>query len=841
MNYRTFEQMLKATLALSSQIQPLVLKGVVSIPRSGNIPSTIISLYLNIPWHEIKSFGNTHGNEFSIRHPGPVAREPGTYLIVDDSCDSGARITQAKKYLHERGFSPDNGFIFKTLCVYARCSNVHLLDFHAELVEQPRVFEWNIYHHNFWSNRIGSDIDGVVCEDPPGFIDEIANENSYVDYLRTAPVKKIFSLPIAAFVTSRLEKYRKVTEDWLAEHGLRYAALHMSPHETALLRRSKGSHAADKAKLYETSGWALFIESSEVQAREIFRLTGRPVLCTDNNTMYSTTGLSGAQQFTANQQKVIAMIPETRREPTESSSTEKRGERIGGSLGNFTDSGLISKTPGHPGDQQTVRGLVFVTGRNFAPYVKACIGSLARQTYRSFDVLLVDDASTDDSAALAEQTLAELLPGRHRVIRNATQYGKARNAFELLPTQSQADFVAILDGDDQLIDDNVLGDMANAYGSGYDVVWTNYRTDRGRLGSNCSLDPFQSPRGQGWRTSHFFSFRRSLIESVPISYFQDDQGRWLMAACDFAIAYPVLDQTRRYLFIPRLSYQYTETNSQSHHNLDPQSIGLNSRHQAANSAIVLQKKPLACTRYPTEMSGVLYSALSVKFTQLDERQNQLLLRTDAISRLLPQTPYAELAMGELISKENIPLQWLRDAGELTIDPGFLHHLSQTMDRYRNPRVFEFGTGRGAKSLARLCANRGGQLTSIEHDPQWFEQTRLEIENQHLSSSARVMFCPLQDVDFYGIKGKFYDMKWLSQSDVFDIVIVDGPPAATCPLARLPALPWIAQNLSTEGFHVFLNDFERDEEQKIVQIWRAVAPEFKYQTLRFVKDVCQITP
>ncbi len=494
----------------------------------------------------------------------------------------------------------------------------------------------------------------------------------------------------------------------------------------------------------------------------------------------------------------------------------------------------------HGADREIARGLVFVSGRNCASYLKACIGSLARQTYRHFDVLLVNDASTDGTADVAAQMLAEQFAGRHEIVRNDTQWGKARNAYELLTTRREADFVAILDGDDQLVDENVLEDMANAYAAGHDVVWTNYCTDRGRLGSNGALDPFQSPRGQGWRTSHFFSFRRCLIDSVPIAYFQDDEGQWLMAACDFAIAYPVLDQTRRYLFIRRAAYQYTETNENSHHNLDPRSQGLNSQSQLRNAAIVLQKKALPCTRLPGEVPAALHAALSFKFAQLNEKLDRALQDIGGVVRTVTQIPFVDHAVSELASKDKIPLSWLGDTGGWALDAGFLYHVSQTMDHYQNPRVLEFGSGRGSKSLARLCASRGGTLTSVEHNPQWFEHTRAELQSASLAGCARVLLCPLLSVEFYGTKGKFYDMKWLSESDIFDIVIIDGPPTLTCSLARLPALPAIAQHLSTDGFHVYLDDFEREEEQRIVQIWRTVAPDFKYQTLRFAKAACEIT-
>lgn len=485
-------------------------------------------------------------------------------------------------------------------------------------------------------------------------------------------------------------------------------------------------------------------------------------------------------------------------------------------------------------------GLVFMTGRNCEAYVTESLRSLARQSHTDFRVLFVDDASTDATAERAARELERLFPGRHELVRNTERYGKARNTHEHLRRPHDAEFVAILDADDQLVDDTVLAEMARAYAQGCDVVWSNYRTDRGRVGANRALDPFRSPRGQGWRTSHFFSFRKSLFDAVPASYLQDGQGQWLSAACDFAIAYPVLDQTRRYHHIARPAYQYTETNLASHHNQDAQSRGLNSRLQQQNAQLVLAKPALPCTRFVTEVPALLDAALGQQFAQLDDKLRRTLEALARLQESAAAAPFVQRALEVLDVREQVPLAWLRDAGGWALDVGLLHHLAGILDGYKNPRVLEFGSGRGSKVLAKLCANRGGSLVSVEHDAKWHRHTSDELERSGLGAHAMVRLCPLQEVDFMSVPGRFYDMSWLTPQDVFDVVVVDGPPAKTCAMARLPALPSIAKHLAPGGFHVFLDDYERDEEKQIVEFWRALVPEMRFETLHFGKGVCAIS-
>lgn len=487
------------------------------------------------------------------------------------------------------------------------------------------------------------------------------------------------------------------------------------------------------------------------------------------------------------------------------------------------------------------RVVLFMTGRDCERYVERAVLSAAAQTHASTYVVFVDDASRDRTASRARDALDRHFPARHAFVRNAQPWGKARNAsVHLRAALRPGDVVAVLDADDHLVDDGVVADVVRLYEQGFDVVWTNYRTDQGLLGGNRPLDPFSSPRQQGWVTSHFFTFRGHLLGAVPESYFQDEDGQWLQSACDVALALPVLDQTRRYAFLPRPAYEYTQTNPRSHHNLDPRSEGLSSPGQTANAHVVLSKEPLPCTRFATDVSATLNSALSFSFGQLEEH---LRLLRNAVSRAHDtalRAPFHHLAVERLANEEHVPLSWLRDVGGWALDAEFLEHLRGVLDRYDAPRVLEFGSGRGTKALARLCENRGGSLVSIDHDASWHADTTSQLERHGLTGTASVRLCPLQDVDFYGVAGRFYDMSWLSPEDVFDVVVVDGPPTVTSALARLPALPAVAAHLSPKGFDVFLDDYEREAEKKVVEIWRTVAPDLRYETLAFSKQVCAIS-
>ena len=80
---------------------------------------------------------------------------------------------------------------------------------------------------------------------------------------------------------------------------------------------------------------------------------------------------------------------------------------------------------------------------NVAPYVKEAIGSVLRQTYRDFELLVVDDASTDDTLAVVRS----IDDTRIRIAAFDNNVGLAENlnrGLALIDTE----YVARMDGDD---------------------------------------------------------------------------------------------------------------------------------------------------------------------------------------------------------------------------------------------------------------------------------------------------------------------------------------------------------------------------------------------------------
>lgn len=132
-------------------------------------------------------------------------------------------------------------------------------------------------HHGNLLEHCFFDIDGVLCVDPT----EAQNDDGpvYEQFLNDAIPLFVPSKPIGALVTRRLEKYRKHTEQWLAQYGVKYKELHMLKLETKQERLRQSSNDIFKATVYRNSKALLFIESDYKQAQDIAKASGKPVLC----------------------------------------------------------------------------------------------------------------------------------------------------------------------------------------------------------------------------------------------------------------------------------------------------------------------------------------------------------------------------------------------------------------------------------------------------------------------------------------------------------------------------------------------------------------------------------
>jgi uncharacterized HAD superfamily protein/hypoxanthine phosphoribosyltransferase len=273
MFYRNIADLNKIILKRIS-ILPRDFDLVVGVPRSGMLPANLLALYLNKPYTDIHSFVNGHIYKAGERGQFFDSGEFRRILVVDDSVSSGKALAEVKEMLKPLS----DKFSFSYCCIYMLPGKEQTVDYYFETVPLPRYFQWNILNHTSLEKAC-FDIDGVLCVDPSP--EQNDDGKKYRDFILNAEPLYIPGAKIGTLVTSRLEKYRKETETWLERNKVRYNALVMLDLPDMAARQKANNHAEHKASVSKSGQYNLFFESDLYQAREINRITGKPVFCTE--------------------------------------------------------------------------------------------------------------------------------------------------------------------------------------------------------------------------------------------------------------------------------------------------------------------------------------------------------------------------------------------------------------------------------------------------------------------------------------------------------------------------------------------------------------------------------
>ncbi len=278
---------------------------IVGIPRSGLLVASLLALHLNLPLTDVEGLIKNRILQTGPRY-GDAKRlellKNKKVLIVDDSICSGSQMNQVRNKLE--GVRLPHKIYYGA--VYITPSVHKYVDFWQDIVDLPRVFEWNLMHHPVLANSC-VDIDGVLCRDP------IERENddgeNYQRFITNVKPLIVPTQTIGWLVTCRLEKYRPLTEEWLRKCKIRYEHLIMMDLPDKKTRVALGGHASFKAKIYKAVNAELFIESSSSQAEEIVALAGKPAFCGETGQMLNPNNFNNIKT------KTIKFISEGKNNP----------------------------------------------------------------------------------------------------------------------------------------------------------------------------------------------------------------------------------------------------------------------------------------------------------------------------------------------------------------------------------------------------------------------------------------------------------------------------------------------------------------------------------------------
>lgn len=202
---------------------------------------------------------------------------------------------------------------------------------------------------------------------------------------------------------------------------------------------------------------------------------------------------------------------------------------------------------------------------NAEKYIKNCIKTLKSQQDKDFKVFIIDDISTDNTVEITKSLIVD--DNRFSLIINTEKKFKLKNLDELIPTFEDEDIVIELDGDDFLLNTDVVSDIRRIYSEG-DVWLTNgsfmYSSGNQGFSSKCNPD---TVRKDVFRFSHLRTWKTFLWKSIPKDYLKDDNGEYFKSAADVAYTFSLLELAgeENYRFLTKLYYVYNEQSPYNDH------------------------------------------------------------------------------------------------------------------------------------------------------------------------------------------------------------------------------------------------------------------------------------
>ena len=140
---------------------------------------------------------------------------------------------------------------------------------------------------------------------------------------------------------------------------------------------------------------------------------------------------------------------------------------------------------------------IIVPNYNYEHTLEKCLNSILNQTYKNFEIIFIDDVSTDDSIKIARK----LLKPPHKIIelKQKRYNGGARNE-AYLHLSNNVDYVFCVDSDDWLYDNNVLENINNKLQSQPDVLFGGLAQFKDNKLTTCFIPQYKDRYDamQGW-------------------------------------------------------------------------------------------------------------------------------------------------------------------------------------------------------------------------------------------------------------------------------------------------------------------------------------------------------
>ena len=138
---------------------------------------------------------------------------------------------------------------------------------------------------------------------------------------------------------------------------------------------------------------------------------------------------------------------------------------------------------------------VIITSYNYADYISETIESVINQTYENWELIVIDDASSDNSVEIIKRYTKN--DSRIKLIINNENLGLAKSIQKAL-NYTSGNWIAFLESDD-IFTPNSLEEKAKAISTGADIIYTD-------------VEPFQDENQVKYYEDFFENIKTNIIK-----------------------------------------------------------------------------------------------------------------------------------------------------------------------------------------------------------------------------------------------------------------------------------------------------------------------------------------
>ena len=210
---------------------------------------------------------------------------------------------------------------------------------------------------------------------------------------------------------------------------------------------------------------------------------------------------------------------------------------------------------------------VVIPSYNNEKWVDKCLSSALRQDYDNYEVVYINDCSTDKTLEHAQSIFERSsAPEGSKVINNEINKKALRNLSYSIKESREDTIIVTLDGDDWLPNDKVLKTLDEVYSSGDVWMTAGSYVDNvtGRIGQpNIDSNYWTGNiRMKPWTISHLRTFRRGLFMKIRPEDLLDDDGDFYKFTFDQVMMYPMAEMSgpEHFREIKDVMYVYNRRN-----------------------------------------------------------------------------------------------------------------------------------------------------------------------------------------------------------------------------------------------------------------------------------------